>query len=337
MSAGGALDEVAGAALVGLVEANQPAAMLGALKMLGNILDKLAGGDFAKFGTLKTSAPALQAKLLSLTGGAQALTALGFETDEAAGTYIWPEALGAATAASRAAAVRAALLDLETLRDAITAVGDSNPPAVATAAVKLMGTYLGNLLAQPTEERRRVQPSRRPVSPHKQAPSPQPPPTPTHPSPLPPPRLQIGGANKTLHARLLSAQGGASLLSASGFLPSTATDPSGHPSSYACATSVVAISLSFSLLSRAGDVWAAMADERAAAGTGGNTERGAGARPPLAPEVPSTAVTEFRLESLPEASALGQAPPPAADMQPALARADGGKRITLHAWQVRGS
>eukprot|EP00962_Isochrysis_galbana_P014702 scaffold4210_cov122-Isochrysis_galbana.AAC.7 len=157
MCAVGALDELAGAALVGLVEANAPAATLGALKVLGNVFDKLASGDFAKFGTLKASAQALQAKLLSLTGGARALIALGFEADDAAGTYMWPDH-DASAAASRAAAVRVVLRDLETLHAAIAAVGDSNSPAVATAAVKLMGTYLSNLLAQPTEERRRVRP-----------------------------------------------------------------------------------------------------------------------------------------------------------------------------------
>lgn len=335
MFAVGALDELAGAALVGLVEANAPAATLGALKVLGNVFDKLASGDFAKFGTLKASAQALQAKLLSLTGGARALIALGFEADDAAGTYMWPDH-DASAAASRAAAVRVVLRDLETLHAAIAAVGDSNSPAVATAAVNLMGTYLSNLLAQPTEERRRVRPRHgSPVH----TPSPPSPPSrprlsPHLPRHLPSPHWQIGGSNKALHARILSAHGGAALLAASGFVLSPATDTSGQPNAYTCAAPIVSVSLAFSLLARAGDVWAAMADEHAAAGRGGST--GGGGRPALAPEVPSAAVTEFRLEALPDASTIGQAPPPAADMQPALARADGGKRITLHAYQVRG-
>ena len=152
-----ALDEAQVAALLLLLESNPPSAALAAIKVLGTVLSNLSGGEFFKYGSLKTSAKVLQTKLLTLLGGPDALISFGFVSDEAAGTYTWPaETLGAAVASTRAAVVKETLSMLETLRDAIAGVGDTNPPGVATEAVKLMGTYLGNLLAQPSDERRRV-------------------------------------------------------------------------------------------------------------------------------------------------------------------------------------
>jgi len=55
----------------------------------------------------------------------------------------------------------------------------------------------------------------------------------------------------------------------------------------------------------------------------------------LSDSVASEAVGAVDLSTLPEAAALGQGAPPRADMQPALALADGGRHVTLHAFQVQ--
>ena len=133
---------------------------------------------------LKTSNAGLQKRLLGLKGGEAALVAAGFLHDQEAGTLTWNGSLDAGVAAETAAAFGQALALFEAIVSAITVVGDSNTPAVAQEALKLCGTYVGNVATDPDAVEKR----------------------------------RIGANNKALNGRLLKAKGGQALLAASGFV-----------------------------------------------------------------------------------------------------------------------
>jgi hypothetical protein len=111
-------------------------------------------GDPSK-SVLKQSNAGLQKRLLSLSHAEEVLVALGFVADAEAGTLTWDASLDASAPAVRAAAVREALHNFEAIVSAIVHVGDTNAPAAAQDALKLVGLYVGNIATEPDNEARR--------------------------------------------------------------------------------------------------------------------------------------------------------------------------------------
>ena len=96
---------------------------------------------------------------------------------------------------------------------AIGSVGDTNAPAQAREALKLCGTYIGNIGAQPDAPERR----------------------------------RIAATNKALTNRLLSCQNGLQLLLACGFSPEPVQ---GEPEAYVCALELPMVRISFASLEK---------------------------------------------------------------------------------------
>lgn len=252
--------------------------------------------DAVKYGELKAESRVLQTRLLRLTGSATLLDAIGFcpNTQPAAqaSTFAWS---AEGDAASCAAALHMVLGLIEGLRDSIVLVGDTNHPSAAKEAIKLVGTYVGNLALDPANESRR----------------------------------RIKGANKALQSRLLAVQGGTALLQACQF--EAEPEGSSEPEFYVCAADASSIRLVMATLSKAESLWAAVAAKR---GLGGEPDQEADGSH-RGEEAASVAVIEITIAKLAPASSLGHTPPPSgADMQPALVRSSNGLAVELHCWQA---
>ena len=216
-------------AILELVERNPPTAALEALTVCAKLLANVAA-DPIKYGVLKSSSKALQERLLSREGGEAALVALGFDADVAAGVFSWSSDAPASTIALQAGAIQAAHSICDAVREAIVSVGDTNTPTQAQGAVSLLCTYVGNVLMGGEEA---------------------------------PGFRRIGAANKSLCGRLLAASGGPNLLRASGFVP----EPLTGPIAFVCAADVPTLRLVLGMLSRAGEIWGALAVAAAATTT----------------------------------------------------------------------
>ena len=207
--------------------------------------------DRAKYAQLKASSKALCSKLLDKPGGAETVAALGFapnageDTTPETLTFTWREDLDEAAAAARAGAVRAALASMEGVRDAVVLVGDSNSPAAAQEALKLCGTYVGNIAVEPDNEGRR----------------------------------RVGAANKALNGRLLSVGGGGALLAACGFAPMPSAS---EPEAYVCTAELPTVRLALGVLGKASAIWAELAAARGDDDGGGGRPRPAPEVPAVA-------------------------------------------------------
>lgn len=131
--------------LVHLVEKNHPEAALIALKMLQTLV-KNAKSDGAKYGSIKSSAKALQSRVLQCEGGTAALECVGFLLQDEA--YVYD---GAAPAED----VDSTLAQAEKARSALLLIGDNNTPEVATAALKLACIYAQNVVDNPEDAGKR--------------------------------------------------------------------------------------------------------------------------------------------------------------------------------------
>jgi len=241
---------------------------------------------------LKTSNAGLQKRILGLKAGEEALIASGF-LHSAEGTLEWD---ASHDAAQRAAALGQVAQLFEGVVATTVTVGDANAPGVAQEALKLCGTYVGNIATDPENASLR----------------------------------RIGAANKALNARLLGANGGAALLAACGFVPEP---PQGEAEAFVNTLEIPLVRVALVALGKASQVWAALAASRNGGGVDAETADGSGPRAPkLTSDTVSTAVEAIVLRSLPGRAQLLMTCG-AADMQPALCRTDDGRHVQLHTWQ----
>ena len=291
-------------ALVFLIEkAPDVEAVQTALKTIATVVGNAA--DPAK-GVLKTTNAGLQKRILSLEGGVAALVSVGFVEDALAGTLTWDASLPAEAAPSRKAALDTALLLFDTIASVIGAVGDTNAPAQAREALKLCGTYVGNIGAQPDAPERR----------------------------------RINAANKALAGRLLSCKGGLQLLLACGFSPEPA---SGETEAYVCGLDWTMVRVAFATLEKAPAIWEGLAASRGGGGDAGGGGGGGGGGPKVTADAPSAALDNIRIAGLPSKAQI-MACAETRDMQPALCKSDDGIHVLLltyqcasASWMVQGS
>ena len=217
-----------------LVEQAAPSEVPTALGTCQSLLENVAR-DAAKYGTLKTSNGGLQKRLLRHAGGEPALVALGFVASD--GLLTWQSSIPSSDTESRAAAVKVVADRFQAITSAVGTVGDSNAPSAAQDAVKLMGTYVGNIASEPDT----------------------------------PARRRIGAANKALNGRLLNITGGQALLAAAGF----ALETEQHPEAYVCNDPLPLVRLTLASLGKATAIWAELAALRGGSDSGdGSGSRG---------------------------------------------------------------
>ena len=257
-------------------------------------------------GVLKTTNAGLQKRILSLEGGEAVLVSLGFVADAAAGTLTWDASLSCQN--ERATALQTALNLFEAIAAAVGSVGDTNAPAPAREALKLIGTYVGNIGAQPDAPERR----------------------------------RINASNKALGSRLLSCKGGSELLLSCGFTPEPA---SGEPEAYVCGLDWAMVRVAFATLEKAPAIWGGLAASRGGGegggGEGGGSEGGGGLK--MSTDKPAVALDNIKIAGLHSKSDITKCAE-TRDMQPALCKSDDGIHVLLltyqcasRAWMQQGS
>ena len=242
-------------------EAPSQDAVISALKTCATVVSNAA--DPAK-AVLKMGNAGLQKRVLGLPGGQEVLVSLGFVADASAATLTWDGSLDSDANAERAAAVNSAQARFETVAAAIAVIGDSNAPAQAEDALKLISTYVGNIVSEPNT----------------------------------PARRRIGASNKALNGRLLSAKGGQVIVEGCGF---TAEPAQGEAEAYVCGLPIPMVLVTLATLEKAPSIWAGLAAQRTDdPDTSGDSSGG----PKITADALSEAVDKIIIKSLPARSAV---------------------------------
>lgn len=277
-------------ALVILIDDSDAEACKVALMTMAKVVANAADPDKQ---LLKMSNSGLQKRVLGLKAGQEALIAVGFVPDAEAGTLTWDASLDASAATDRAAGLEQALAVFESVKTAICTVGDSNAPAAAQEALKLCGTYVGNLATQPDDDSRR----------------------------------RIGSANKALNSRLLSAKGGQALLASCGFI----AEPEAFVCALEMTLVRIALAALGKAPAIWAEL-AATRGAGAAGGDAEGSEGGGGKGPKITADAVSTPIEQINLRALASRASILSSKG-AADMQPALCKSDDGRYVLLYTWQ----